>query len=339
MMKTHESRASFARLLVVSCALAGLAWAEPAEAQSGNDAAAAEALFREGRALMAEEQYERACPKFAASQRLDGGYGTLYNLGNCYELTGKTASAWATFGQARDLARRDGQAPRVEKAERRTAALEPRLIRMSVTVSDAAVGTRVTRDGAVIDPAGWGTPLPVDPGPHDIVVTAPGRREYKTQVTVSTEGSVEEVVIPALDLVPEVERPTTPAGGSVAMDADSDDRGGLRTGAYVAGGVGILGLGIGTVLGLLANSKWNDALDNHCQSESLCTQEGLDLTDDAKSFAGVSTVSFILGGIGTAAGITLFVTSMGGDEPAQTAWTLTPSAGPDEGVLLLQGSF
>src|SRR5277367_3532955 len=58
-------------------------------------AATAEALFRQARDLAGKGNYAAACPKFAASQRLDPGYGTLYNLGECLALEGKTASAWA----------------------------------------------------------------------------------------------------------------------------------------------------------------------------------------------------------------------------------------------------
>ena len=38
----------------------------------------AEALFQEGKALFDAGQFERACAKFAASQELDAGFGTLF---------------------------------------------------------------------------------------------------------------------------------------------------------------------------------------------------------------------------------------------------------------------
>ena len=90
----------------------------PAAAQSGgaNNRAAAEALFNEGRSLVAGGHYSDACPKFEASQQLDPGLGTLLNLAECYEKLGKTASAWAEYREAIPLARASGSKVRQDLA-------------------------------------------------------------------------------------------------------------------------------------------------------------------------------------------------------------------------------
>ena len=62
---------------------------------SARDRAAAEATFRQATALMDEERFAEACEKFAASQDLDPGLGTLLHLADCYDRAGRTASAWA----------------------------------------------------------------------------------------------------------------------------------------------------------------------------------------------------------------------------------------------------
>src|SRR5689334_22228130 len=67
-------------------------------AQSAVDkAAAAQVLFDEGMRLMSRGDAREACPKLAEAQRLDPGMATQFRLAECYEKTGRRASAWALF--------------------------------------------------------------------------------------------------------------------------------------------------------------------------------------------------------------------------------------------------
>src|SRR5690348_1000013 len=87
-----------------------LAWSATAHAQAASQKATAEALFEEGRKLMAEGKVAEACPKFADSEQLDASSSTLLNLASCYEKLGRTASAWATYREAASLANANGRA-------------------------------------------------------------------------------------------------------------------------------------------------------------------------------------------------------------------------------------
>lgn len=78
------SRGGGAAAVLASAAI----WsATPASAQTANESALAESLFRKGRELMDAEQFGAACPKLAESQRLDPNLATQLNLGACYEFT------------------------------------------------------------------------------------------------------------------------------------------------------------------------------------------------------------------------------------------------------------
>src|SRR5204863_2674176 len=126
-------------------ALVLLSWAGAAGAQS-RDAAGAEWLFREGRALMKQGDLTAACPKLAESLRFDPAVGTLMNLAECEERQGRTASAWQRWGSAADqLPSRDR---RRETALERARTLEKSLARLAIKLGPTApTNARVERDG------------------------------------------------------------------------------------------------------------------------------------------------------------------------------------------------
>jgi tetratricopeptide (TPR) repeat protein len=176
--------------------------ATPALAQSSDARAEAEALFQEARMLMSAGDYAAACPKLETSQHLDPAVGTLLNLADCYEKSGRTASAWAEFIQAANEAHKAGDARRERAARERAIAIEPRLSKLTVAVAPTAAlpALALERDGNAIEPGMWGVALPLDPGEHTIAARAPGRKPWKTVVEVAADQGVTTVEIPALEL-------------------------------------------------------------------------------------------------------------------------------------------
>ena len=150
--------------------------AASARAEGSTDKVSAEALFDEGRKLMAAGKFADACPKFEASQELDPGVGTMLNLADCYEKTGRTASAWAEFRETvsaahnagsrdrEDIARGRGERPRTEAVLSDDRALE-------------GAGGSSSRGTGRGSSAALGAAIPVDPGRHVIVASAPGKRD------------------------------------------------------------------------------------------------------------------------------------------------------------------
>src|SRR5262245_41876693 len=89
------SAKTIAALFVLSLA------ASPAWAQSGaRDPAAAEALYKTGRDLVAKGDWDGGCPKFDASMALDPVASTLLNIAKCNEHYGRLAQAWADYKRA-----------------------------------------------------------------------------------------------------------------------------------------------------------------------------------------------------------------------------------------------
>ena len=322
-MTYHREVSSLRSLLTAFTVAALVLRAAPALA---GDEAAAEALFLEAKKLAAEGKLAEACPKFAESNRLDRGAGTLIHLADCYEKNHQTASAWATFRDAASAAQGLGRADWEKLATSRAAALEPKLARLTIKVVEPAEGIAVTRDGSPTSQASWSVPIPVDVGSHVVVASAPGRKAFKTSVNVRADGDRQELVVPKL------EAGAASASGAVATtsasgESDSGSSGSSqRSIGFVIGGIGIAGLAAGAVTGLIAIGKNNDS-KKACPDSGVCTsKDAVDAADSAKTFGTVSTIAFIAGGIGLAVGATLVLTAPSTGERAAAAAAATSRA-------------
>ncbi|AUX44129.1 uncharacterized protein SOCE26_055910 [Sorangium cellulosum] len=181
------------------------------------DTAAAQALFDAAKQLMAQGKYADACPKLEESQRLDPGIGTRFNLAACYEQLGRTASAWSMFLEVAGAAKAAGQLEREKVARQRAAALEPKLIRLTITApASAPADLQVKRDGALVGRAQWGIPVPVDPGQHTIEAAAPGRAPFTRTVELTRAGASETVAVPPLAAGAGPAAPATPPAATAA---------------------------------------------------------------------------------------------------------------------------
>jgi hypothetical protein len=295
---------------------AALTCGVPASAQSAADAAAADALFTEGKKLSDAGKYEEACPKFAESLRLDSGIGVMLYLADCWERTGKTASAWAQFREAEELASRQVD-KRAGAAHQRAALLEPRLARLTIHLAPGVEtsGLDLTRDKTTMGRAQWDVPVPVDPGPHTIVASAPGKKPRVAEVLVTAGGAPTVFEISALEdqsgaPVPEPQtqtqtKPVPPPRVEVAANPGA----GRRTLSVVVGGAGLVGIAAGAFFGFDTISKNNASNNGHCQANSQCDPTGIQLRNEAMSSANASNIAFAAGGAVLAAGVVLYLTA------------------------------
>src|ERR1700712_2438459 len=115
------------------CWLTGSAQAQV----TASDKATAEALFDRGLALLREGKLEEACARLEQSNAVEHGIGTMLYLAECYEKSGRTASAWALFREASSEAQAAGQVERAVAGRQRAERIEPTLSRLTVEVPDA----------------------------------------------------------------------------------------------------------------------------------------------------------------------------------------------------------
>jgi hypothetical protein len=104
-------------------------------------------------------------------------------------------------------------------------------------------------------------------------------------------------------------------------------------------GVGVVGLGVGTVFGFLAKSKLDASNNGPCDKNDRCTPDGLNDRHSAESFATVSTIGFIAGGVFAAGGVVLFLTAPPPTSTSTTGLTLSPAPLTGGAGALLSGSF
>jgi len=293
--------------------------APPARA---DDAAAADALFQQAKALTDKQQWAEACPKFEASYRLDKTLGTLLNLADCEEHVDRIAAAWAHWGEAVELAEKAGD-KRAEYAGKRRAAIKDRVPKIQLDVSAGKSALAVLRDGVRIDPAAYGVPLPSDPGSHTITV----RRGDETLVEKKIDARERETAALKLDLEA-IERAAPPPASSVRRKAGW---------GVLGSGVGLVALAGGLEIGALVTKSRTGAAGACVQG--LCTPTGFGTVNRARALANAGQWIGIGGILVTAVGITLVATAPGQDagkprsgksaaaeRPA--ALTVSPWAGP-----------
>ncbi len=326
----------FAGVLALGATFAGAGLAEP----TAEDKAAAEALFQEALKLTKLNNYPEACPKLEASNKLDPAVGTLFNLGDCYEHTGRTASAWSTFGEARRFAEQRKDRREKDAAEREKT-LEPKLAKLVVKADDRPEGLTIRRDKKPIDSATLGSAVPVDPGKHTLEVEAPGREPWSTTVDVPDKPGEITVTIPPLAALRATPSASASSSGAPGEGAPGEGLGTRKIVGIAVAGVGVASLVVGGVFGGLTLAKVADSNQGgHCVTGSpvRCDPTGLALRKDADTLANVSNITLAVGGAALIAGAVVFLTapSAPAAPPAKAGRSVRviPSVGTFNGLVV-----
>jgi serine/threonine-protein kinase len=338
----HRRRVrSGASFVLAACVAVGMA-GTTAHAQSPEARAAAATLFEDGRRLMAEGKHAEACPKLEESQRIDPGMGTLFNLAVCYEAIGRTASAWVAFRDVAGQALGAGQAERESAARARAAALEPKLMRLKISVP-AGANVEVKRDGVVLGPTLWGTPLPLEAGPHKVTASAPGKEPWETTVKLEQPGGTVNVDVPALADARVAPQGPPPGPRVPTPDAPPDvkpSRPWQLPLGITAAVLGAGGLGAGIGLGITAKSAFDASNQTNCnKATNVCNTAGLSQRSDAVSKGNIGTGVGAAGAALAVAGVVLWITAPSRATPPRSGGAFAPELGIGPSGVALRASF
>jgi hypothetical protein len=311
-----------------------------ASGQTDEQRSAARALATEGAAAFNEGRYKDAIDYFGKAESLVHAPPHLLFLARSHAKLGQLVVAREaylkiikeTFPANAPQAFRDAQASAAEEVK----AIEPRIGTLTVRVEGAAgaTDTAVLLDGTPMPSILIGAPRPTDPGEHKLEAGATGLRSAPTTIVVG-DGERKSVTLllqpapgaPPLVVAPDAAPPPAPAARTSAPAATTasptsdagtaSDKSALRIGSYVAFGVGVLGVGAGTLFTLQSSGKRSDADEKFeecggatgCTQENPLSQEVEELDRDADSALTLGIVGFAVGGVGLATGAVLFVLS------------------------------
>lgn len=312
-----------ARPFSILLVAAGLVLSSPALAAepTAADAESALQLYKEGKAL------REAGDRLAALEKLRAAYALVQTPITAIEL-GRTQIALGQLVEAREILLSVQRIPlrtnesakaseaRVD-AEVLAAELRPRLAAITVRpkgTSDAP--PKITVDGVVVPPEAAGVPRMLNPGAHVVVLEANGQR-VQTDVTLADGQSRDlEIEVPraAPPIVPVIRSPMAPAEPA---------RRRLHPLVYTGFGTAVVGLTVGTITGILTLSTASSLKDT-CR-DGRCPASARDDIDSTSTTGTISTVGFIIGALGAAAGVVGLVISRPAESSTTTGFRIVPS--------------
>lgn len=200
-------------------------------------------------------------------------------------------------------------------AARERAELLPRIPQLTILTPGLDLEkAEITLDGEPIASALIGVASPVNPGEHRIVLQVHGEQAWQLVTLKESESRQMTLRLPgdsttATALSAEAGAAQAVGGATPRNEMKDDpDRTGrgrtVRTIGWVTAGVGGVGIITGTVAGILALDRKSQldergCVDGHCTSPQRSDVHGY------RTMRTLSTVGFIVGGVGLATGVTL----------------------------------
>src|ERR1019366_486119 len=276
------------RLSVLVSAAVAMVASLTAFASQAADAPSALDELTTGYGLKQAGKCPEAIPHFLASYRADPKPKSLLNLADCEAQVGELVSARGHATEGRDLARQENDTELAGVADQQLAAIDKRLPRLTVRLATGApAGTVAVRDGSLLSGAQLGAPMPLNPGVHHVVATAPGHAQRELNVTLAEGADAEVEAQPGPPLTMNASSGEREQGHGRNESAGSSARQILAYGAF---GLGAAGIVMGVVTGVAAGSK-HSALENECTGNNCPASAQSDL-DGFHSLRTVSTVGY-----------------------------------------------
>lgn len=331
-------------------ALAATLPAAPARAQSDAEIALARKWFREGEQAEKSKDYATALEKFEKALAIKTTPQLLLRVGSMQERLGKLVEAMVSYDRALEAANNAALNDVAAVAKDQSDALRPRLPTIVVQPAKPYDGLAVSLDGTALSAATLGSKLPVNPGDHKLVITAPGHRALAKSFSIAEKESKPlpfELEVDSSAAAVDATADSSPATSEPPPDAAGGHAPGHPSklpGILLVGG-GVAALGVGVALFAVAASK-DSAIDDDCGgADRLHCPASMkdDITSRVGTVNTLQTTSFIVGGlglVGAGIGTYLLLRSPKKAQPSAAFVTVTPTADPRGSLgLFAQGRF
>ncbi len=300
--------------------------------------ATARVLGQQGQAAFDAKDYKRSEDAFRRADGLFHAPTLSLGMARAQAAEGKFVEAWENYNRVilEGVTSSPAFAKALGDAKAEIGAVEGRRSRLTIAVTGSE-SPRVSLDERSLKSEALGIALFVDPGSHTVSATADGFNPETRSIVVG-EGKSETL---SIVLQPGAAAPASPSAVALAPPppgepaAASPGTGGAETtGApnrvpsFVAFGVGGAGLITGAIAGIVAVGKHSD-LQTACASNGSCGPTQQSSIDSYHSVALVSTVGFVVAGVGAAAGVVLwFALPKAGAHASNAAW-IAPYVTPE----------
>jgi serine/threonine-protein kinase len=243
-----------------------------------------------------------------------------------------------------------------EECERRLAEANAQLPSIVIEVTDAEgrelTAVKVTVDGEVVAEKLDGTAILMDPGEHALKLEMPGRQPVSARIVAheGEKGRRERYAFGSSGPAsppPATSQTQQPGQSQTSADTASTEAG-MPTRKKVAlaiGGLGVVGVGVGSVLGIMAKSAW-DSSQSECATPTNCPHrdDALRDHDSASGLALGSTIAMTVGLVALAGGAALwFTTPSTQSAPPEASSTarvrVVPWAAQQSGGAFVAGTF
>ena len=304
----------------VALALFATYWTVNAQAQAPDEVAVRsvdQVLVQSALTAYERHDYTVALPLLKRAALSAPSLTVRLYLARSYAAVGKLVAATDAYGSVVALGenhtKTSADRALVESAQDELAQLRPRVPTVEIALGDAeqrARNLRLVLDGRLIT---YSAPVVLDPGHHEVVASDSDGEQDRIDFEVG-EGEAKTVGMnwrSTSRANKKVEQVSV--GGSSAR----------RTWGVVALGVGATGLGVGTVTGIAALTRYS-AAEAHCPANR-CT-EGAPYPEDGSAFRTLRTISvagYVAGaaGIGTWLGLLLTTPTPKAEHPKVSPWT------------------